>query len=259
MAEPNYYLSLFPQALIASMLDPAAFGTYYAVGNRVHARDEAIFFEVDISGLGDRFDLDRAQARCVPHADGSPKRSVYLSIDEPLATIPIRALGRLHLVTGDGRTLSLEPGETDLPNGEGLYLYQEFCPVTSVVASRLDPAAFCSAITQPNAPLSVRRLVFADLVLGDLASDPRHGRADDLPYQALAHIRDVLEELQNRPEKCSKLVQRRSRGGLPWRLIQNAVYVGDADEFAVYPFPDRATLETRWYDWWRSAQISASS
>ena len=38
MTAVRLYLSLIPQALIASMLEPADFGRYYAVGTRVHAR-----------------------------------------------------------------------------------------------------------------------------------------------------------------------------------------------------------------------------
>ena len=47
MTATHLYLSLIPQALIASMLEPSSFGRYYAVGTRVHSRGEAIFFEVD--------------------------------------------------------------------------------------------------------------------------------------------------------------------------------------------------------------------
>ena len=43
----HLYLSLFPEALIASMLSPEDFGSYYALGSAKKSRGQAIFFEVD--------------------------------------------------------------------------------------------------------------------------------------------------------------------------------------------------------------------
>jgi len=259
MTEPYYYLSLFPQALIASMLDPVAFGSYYAVGTRVNSREEAMFFEVEPGSLEGVFDLPMARRRCVPDAQGNPKRSVYLSIHEPLAYIPVPALGPLHLVTSDGLTLSLNAADDGRVDEAGLYLYQELCPVTPLVVSRLAPRAFCQAITADDTPLRLPRLVFADLELGELASDPVNGRADDLPYANLDHLRDVLQDFRNRPEKCSKLFQRRARGGLPYRMIRRGIYVGDHEDFAIYPFPTLEALETTHRHWWRSAQFGTTT
>lgn len=259
MAEPNYYLSLFPQALIASMLDPAAFGSYYAVGTRVNSREEAMFFDVDPTFLEADFDLNMARRRCVPDADGNPKRSVYLSIHESLARIPVAALGRLHLVTSDGVTLSLSPAEDGKTDQSGLFLYQELCPVTPLVVSRLSPRAFCEAITAADTPIRLPRLVFADLELGELATNPSHGRADNLPYREIDHLREVLADFQQHPEKCSKLYQRRARGGLPYRMIKHGIYVGDHEHFAFYPFPSLTALENDHRTWWRSAQFSSTT
>lgn len=38
------YLSLLPEALIASMLPPEEFGNYLAVGTKKRTRGQAIFF-----------------------------------------------------------------------------------------------------------------------------------------------------------------------------------------------------------------------
>ena len=51
MSQARLYLSLIPQGLIASMLEPEAFGSYYSVGTKVHSRGEAIFFEVDPAAI----------------------------------------------------------------------------------------------------------------------------------------------------------------------------------------------------------------
>ncbi len=256
MSEPYYYLSLFPQALIASMLEPAAFGSYYAAGTRVNSRDEAMFFSVDPDGLDSVFPLQMARRRCVADSQGKPKRSVYLSIHETLAKIPLSALGELHLVTSDGLTLALARTDANGPTEQTLYLYQELCPVTPLVVSRLSPRSFAEAITRPAEPISVPRIVFADLRLGELAHNPALGDAGDLPYANIQHLRDVLGELKDRPDKCSKLYLRRARGGLPFRMIGQGFYVGDREDFAFYPFPNRQALDSDHRIWWRSAQFN---
>ncbi len=255
MSETHLYLSLIPQALIASMLAPEDFGYYYAVGTRVHVSGEAIFFEVDRAALpADEFPLHLIEERCVRKADGRPKKSVYLGIYRVLSRVPVSALGRLFLVTRDGRTLQLERGEYVREPERQAHLYQEFCPISPMVASCLEPLEFCRFITDTTRPVHVPRIVFSQLHLRGLATDPLHGPADDLPYPHLQHIRDVLAELLGSgDEKRTKLVLKQVEG-VYYRTIRGGFYVGDQEDFAFYPLPDMEELETHHYAWWRSAQ-----
>ncbi|MDZ7762847.1 MAG: hypothetical protein U5K00_00250 [Melioribacteraceae bacterium] len=95
------YLSLTPEALIASMLPPHDFGTYMAVGTKKRTRGQAIFFEVDQDKLNSHFPLDLIEKRCVPQENGKPKRSVYLSIYRVLEHTPLDALKNLYLTTDE--------------------------------------------------------------------------------------------------------------------------------------------------------------
>jgi hypothetical protein len=255
VSDTHLYLSLIPQALIASMLDPEEFGRYYAVGTKVHSRGEAIFFEVDPAGVpADEFPLKLIEQRCVPKPDGSPKKSVYLGIYRVLSRIPVSALGRLYLVTADGQTLGLDRAEYASEPERQAHLYQEFCPISPMVASCLEPREFCLSITDTSRPVHVPRIVFSQLHLRGLATDPESGPADDLPYPNLEHIRDVLSELLSSGEKRSKLVLKQVNDGVFYRTIRGGFYVGDQEEFAFYRFPDEAALEEQYYSWWRSAQ-----
>lgn len=258
MTATHLYLSLIPQALIASMLEPSSFGRYYAVGTRVHSRGEAIFFEVDPGQLPvGEFPLELVPQRCVAKADGRPKKSVYLSIYRVLSRIPVAALGKLYLVTRDGRTLALERAEYTGDQGRRTHLYQEFCPIDPMVASLLAPLEFCRAITDPARPVHVPRIVFSELALRGLATDPVNGLANDLPYPNLSHLRDVLADLLEGNGKDSKLVLKQAGGGVFYRMIRGGFYVGDQRDFAFYRFPAVAELEAHHYSWWRSAQTPA--
>jgi hypothetical protein len=188
-------------------------------------------------------------------ADGQPKKSVYLSIYRVLSRIPVAALGKLYLVTRDGQTLALERGEYRPDPKRQLHLYQEFCPIIPMVASRLAPLEFCRFITDTQQPVHVPRIVFSELKLLGLATDPLGGRADDLPYRRINHLRDVLNEILNNRGKPTKMVQRHVKEGPLYRMIAGGIYVGDANEFACYPFPSREDLHSQHYSWWRSAQV----
>ena len=255
MSQAHLYLSLIPQGLIASMLEPEAFGSYYAVGTRVHARGEAIFFEVDPAALpADEFPLHLIQERCVPKPDGSPKKSVYLAIYRVLSRIPVAALGKLYLVTKDGQTLALERAEYIREPDRQAHLYQEFCPIDPMVASCLEPLEFCRAITDPSRPVHVPRIVFSQLSLRELAHDPMGGAANDLPYPNIQHLREVLADLLASDKKSSKLFLKQANEGVFYRTVRGGFYVGDQQDFAFYAFPSLDELEREHFAWWRSAQ-----
>lgn len=250
----HLYLSLIPESLIASQLDPGDFGLYYATGSRKRSRGQAIFFEIDPGWDGGGFDLEYADRRCVSHPDGSPRRSVYLGIYRALERVPVSALRALYLTTGDGRTLELQHSRHVPSDAEERHLYQELCPVTPRVVSTLEPAAFARFITDPAKPVSVNRIVFCELLLNALSVDPESDAVGDLPYRNIGHLRDCLREVHSRESKVTKVVNRSMTNELLYRTIKNGLFVGDQTDFRYYPLPSRDSLEREHYEWWRSAQ-----
>lgn len=258
MTSTRLYLSLIPQALVASMLSPQEFGHYYATGKQAHTQGDAIFFEVDPAFRSSDFPFDIMAERFMPGPGGEPKPSLYLGIYRVLSRIPVSALGNLYLVTPDGQTLELSrrplPGDTSTE----LHLYQEFCPITPMVASRLAPREFCHFITDTSQPIHVPRIVFSELRLNGLAVDPVGGNAHDLPYHNMQHLRDCLQQIST-THKESKLVTKEMSEGVLYRMVKNGFYVGDHYEFAYYPFPTGEELEREHRAWWRSAQARPMS
>ncbi len=249
----NLYLSVIPEALIASHLAPEEFGNYYAVGSQKRSRGQAMFFEVDPSFASDYLRLEEAEKRCVPHEDGSPRRSSYLSIYRALEHVPLSALGRLYLTTDDGRVLGLDAAPYAPAAGETLHLYQEICPVTPRVASKLAPPEFAEHLTNRANPVSVEKIVFTELRLDALALDPERGDASNLPYPNLDHLRDCLKELRNRYAKSTKVVARETSAAILYRTVLGGFYVGDRTGLRYYPMPSREQLDNEYHAWWRSA------
>jgi len=250
-----YYFSIFPEALVASMLSPKEFCTYFAVGSEKRASGQAILFEVSPDFESSYFDLSDMETRCAPHKDGEPKHSLYLSIYRVLEHLPLKALKNLYLVTPDARVLELAKTDILPESAKKLHLYQELCPIQPRIASSLDPREFSAFMTDPSRAINVPKILFAELRLGELAKNPEHGSARDLPYSALMHLRDCLKTIKANPDKHTKTVDRIPSQKFPYRMVDAGFYLADAKEIYFYPFPTEKELEEKYHVWWRSATL----
>ncbi len=249
----NLYLSLIPEALIASMLTPEEFGVYYAVGTAKKARGQAIFFEVDPDFRHDYFRIEKGIRRCVPHEDGSPKASIYISVYRVLEHVALDAIKRLYLVTQDGRVLGLDADERFPEEENHLHLYQEIAPVNPLVVSSLGPKAFYELIVKsPNILLRLPAICFAELRLGELAEDPEQGNVGDLPYSRIEHLRQCLMSLSTKTIDA-KMVNRTEPATFSYRTIESGIFVGNEADLLFFPLPSPQELRAYHYRWWRSA------
>jgi hypothetical protein len=248
------YLSVLPEALIASMLPPKDFAEYMATGTRRKTRGQAIFFEVDQDIARNILPAEYISKRCIRKPDGAPKSSVYLTIYRALEHLPLKSLKSLFLVTEDGRILELTKGPYDvkLEKPKQLHLYQELCPVTPIIASTLSPSEFAIEMTSEKEQVYIPKLMFVELMLDQLAYDPVRGSAHNLPYSDIGHLRDCLIILKNEEKKSRKTVQRTFNGTLLYRTCTNGFFVASKDELIYYPYPSMQQLEEQNYDFWRS-------
>jgi hypothetical protein len=251
----HLYFSLIPEALIASMLPPEAFGQYYATGHDYKSKGQSVFFEIDPTFRHPFFDIDQAFSRCVPAADGTPKNSVYVSVYRVLEHLPVSAIGKLYLTTAYGHVLGLtRSGALPEPKSR-LHMYQDLAPVNSLVVSTLGPAAYYKGITEtPVKFIRFPGMCFVELELGALADDPMNGESGDLPYSFIHHLREALLVLEPRVKE-TKLVHRVHSLEFPYRMVKSGFYVGNGPDLAFYPIPSHADLRRDYSSWWRSANL----
>jgi len=247
------YLSITPEALIGSMLQPTEFGAYMATGTKKSNKGQAIFFEVDPDKIKDLIDMDYLERRCVRQPDGSPKHSVYLSVYKVLETIPLKALKKLYLTTDNGIVLELKQSTYDVTKEgkDAKHLYQELCPVTPQVVSEYSPAKFLKVMTDGSIQIRLPKLFFVELKLGELATNPVSGSAEYLPYPHIGHLRDCLAILKE-DEKKMKTVVRYYNGALLYRSVESGFYVGAVDDMIYYHYPTMAELEDINYEFLRA-------
>lgn len=249
------YLSLIPEALIVSMLTPEEFGAYYAVGTEKKSRGQAIFLEIDPTFRHGELPVEEGFRRCMPHEDGSPKSSIYITIYRALERVPMDAIRKLYLVTQDGRTLALESKPEIPSDSAGLHLYHEIAPVHPLIVSALGVRAFYDLIIKnPTSLLTLPAVCFAELQLGELGENPEYGRVGDLPYSNLDHLRQCLSDLYTKTVN-TKMVDRLSPAAFPYRILKNGIFVGNMDKLLYFPLPSQEELRTHHYRWWRSANM----
>ncbi len=253
----HLYLSLVPEALIASMLGPEDFASYYAVGTQSKTRNQAVFIEIDPSFRQPELPIEAGLGRCRPHADGGPKRSVYIAVYRVLEHVPPSALGKLYLVTRDGRSLGLSLSRAEGADENGLHFYHELAPTRPAVVSTLGPSRFFDLLTgrEPGGFQALPAIAFVELRLGELAEDPERGAVNDLPYRDLDHLRSCLSQLRTKEVK-SKMFDRSNPEIFPYRTVKNGVYIGSRTEgLFFYGMPSQAELKEKHYEWWRSAHM----
>ncbi len=251
----HLYLSMVPEALIASQLSPEQFGVYYAVGSVEKSRGQAIFFEIDPGFRHEELAVEEGLARCHVHEDGSPKRSVYISVYRVLERIPLDAILELYLVTQDGRVLGIDPSEMCPEDTAGLHLYQEIAPVHSLVVSTLGPREFYSLIVRtPTSLVTLPAVCFAELQLGELADNPEYGSVGNLPYVNTDRLRQRLVDLRTKTVH-TKLVDRVSSASFPYRTLRMGLFLGNTERLMCFPMPSQEELRSKHYRWWRSADM----
>ncbi len=251
----HYYLSLFPiEAFIASNLDPARFGSYMATGSKVGSYEDIMFIETD-GGFGTAFDWEYATKQCVPHQNGDPKNSLYLSVYRTLENVPLSALRSLFLTTRNGRTLEI--GRSELPTERKqrpYWVYQELCPIRPLAVSTLRPEDFAGYMTDPANKTWVPKIVFADLKI------PKPNpitRLFSAPLYAgnFEHLDDCIRSVTELKSKRNKIVDRFHVDRFVYGLIDGGVYVGDGGSIVHYPMKPVEEIRKRHRDWGRSARL----
>lgn len=253
--DKHIYLSLMPEALVMSQLSPEEFGTYYSVGPELKTQGQALFFEIDPSFRDPFFQIDKSLSLCIPHTNGNPKRSVYCAVYRVVEHIPVSALGKLYLVTKDGRTLGIDRAPVVPEDAGGLHLYHEIAPLHPLVVSALGPRAFHAFFMGDSKKnIDVPALCWVECKLGELATSPEFGDVRDLPYDNIDHLRSCLIQMKTK-NVMTKIVDRLNPASFAYRTIKNGIFYGAGKDLAMFPLPSVDELKNNHYQWWRSANM----
>jgi len=171
--------------------------------------------------------------------------------------IPAVAVGSLYLTTRDGRTLEISRSEQRQPEVESraYYIYQELCPITPVIVSRLEPEAFGYHMTDADRKVYVPKMMFADLKTFDFEHPERSGNVASLYDRKIPHLMACIAAVTSDDGKIIKTLDRSHVESFSFQSVDRGFYLADGSSISVYPMPSADDLKSIDYDWGRSALI----
>lgn len=259
---PDYpkhlYMIVFPiNALVASQLEPDRFGEHYTMASAKHFSGKVIFAELDINFRNDYFEIDRYLSLTVPHEDGTPKRTKFISSYKVLENVDLSAIQKLFLVTTNGKVLPVEPAEYTAYNEPGLIrIYQEICPLETLVASTKDQREFGKFITTQTKSKGAPKICFTQIDFNLDEFFERNKNKDiitiELPDVNAYRFYDCIMELKKNPGKFTKTISLGSMlKDISYKFLRHGFWFVSGDEMKFFPMPSATDLENKYFYWWK--------
>ena len=258
--EKRLYVILWPNhALVASMLPPEDFGKHYTLGSSRYFHGQVIFAEIDETYRNDYFPIDRLLAEVKPKADGSPKRTKFISTYRVLEHVDLSAFKNLYVTSVTGKTLELvKETSYEREHQKGfLRTFQEICPLSTVVLTFMSPQAFGKWITDPEQPKGAPKVAFTQIDL-DIEEFLKRIDADPFVNSPIPNVhphklREQILEMRANPDKRVKGISLDSAlDQISFLRLRTGFWIAEGDDLLCYPIPDHATLEKEHYEWYRS-------
>ncbi len=253
------YVLLHPSsALIGSQYTPEQLARHYTVGPTRHYRGKVLFAEVDNGFRHPYFAIDRAIAELVPHEDGRPKATKFISSYRVVEHIDFGALKSLYLTSPEGYCLEVEAGPLDEKDGTSdLRIYAEITPLRMLVLSRFGFTDFGSFITDPGNSIGAPKFFYTQLDLDVEEFLDEYGQnpfmQPPIPNLHPAVLRDAIAELRATGTKSNKGLSLRSNlDSFSYRLIRKGFMFASPQERKFYPMPSPQEIEKRNLRFWRS-------
>jgi len=256
--EKHLYMIVFPiNALVASQLEPDKFGEHYTTGSAKHFSGKVIFAEIDINFRHPDIEIDRYLGLTVPHPDGTPKRTKFISSYNVLEKVDLNSIQKLFLVTTNGKVLPIDPVPYTAYNEPGLIrIYQEICPLETLVASTKDQRDFGKFITTQTKSKGAPKICFTQIEFNiDQFLEMNKNKEIyniELPDVNPYRFYDCITELKQIPEKLTKTI---SLGSLlrdiSFKFLRHGFWFAEGDELKFFPMPSINELENKYFYWWK--------
>ncbi len=257
--ENRLYQILAPNpALVASQLDPEEFARHYTAGSVRYYAAKVVFAEIDLNFRHPYFKIDEGLAGLIPHEDGRPKATKFISTYRVLEHIDLNAIKRVLLSTPEGYTLELNDAPYTKTHESGyLRIFAEISPLRMLVLSRLDFPAFGKYITDPDFPKGAPKQFYTqvELDIEHFLSDfeKRPTMHPPIPGLHPSKLREAVMEMRADPQKASKgLRLDNSFDTIPYKLIRHGFMFASQDETRFFPMPSRSEIEATNYRFWRA-------
>ncbi len=255
----HLYLILHPNhALVGSQYEPEKFSLHYSSGSSRYYSGKVIFAEIHGGYRHPFFPIDEMMEELVPHEDGRPKATKFISSYRVLEHIDLDAIQTLHLVTPEGNLLSLEPESCNLFDHENreVRIYAEIAPLRMLVLSDYTAEEYGQYITDPKNPKGAPKLFYTqiDLDIEDFLEQLKENPFKESPVKSIhpTSLRDAYHELKKYPNKHTKgLCLDSSLDQISYKFIRGGFTFADQQSKKCFKMPELDTIERRNYKFWK--------
>jgi len=252
------YQILYPNnSLVASQLNPEAFGKHFLVGTSRHYEGKVIFSEIDADYRHDFLPIEKGFAELVPHEDGRPKATKFISSYRVLEHIDLDAIQSLYLVTANGETMQLKQGVHDKPHQAGLIrTYAQICPTTILSMSKLNAGEYASYLTGSRHSKWVPKLFFTQIdlpikqFLKEFEEHPF--MAPPFPFVHPAKLRNSILELENTDKESKGISLNSEMEKIPYTKIRHGFWLACDQKSLFFPMPDSESIKKDHYHFFKA-------
>lgn len=257
--DSHLYQILSPNpALVASQLEPHSFAKHYTSGSTRYHSGKIVFAEIDLRFRHPFFKIDDGLAALVPHRDGRPKATRFISSYRVLEHIDLSAIQRLYLTSAEGFAITLEPAPYEKEHQAGyLRIFVEITPLKMLVLSRCNFPEFGHQITDPNFSKSAPKQFYTqvELNIDDFLKDFEERPTMHSPIGGLhpGKLRDAILEMRTRPEKLGKGLSLASMfDNISYRTIRHGFMFASQNETKYFPMPSDEEIKEMNPRFWRT-------
>ncbi|OQY37661.1 MAG: hypothetical protein B6229_08080 [Spirochaetaceae bacterium 4572_7] len=255
----HLYMVLHPNNfLISSGLTPEELGQHYLTGSSQNYNGRLIFAELDINFRNDYFDIDWALDQIVPHADGRPKATKFISAYRVLEHVDFSAIKRLYLANSTGAVLPLESSEyTHKVNPSSFKIFAGITPTKILAMSTQSFVEYGAELTKKGNRKGAPKCFYTQIQFHATEFQENFKNQplipSPIPGVHPAIVDRTIEEIKNNPNKIAKgLKLHSSFHEFPLRLIRHGFMFSSETEYKYFPMPSDSEIEDKFYHFYKS-------
>ncbi len=253
------YLVMHPNhSLIASQLEPEGFAKHYMHGSTRYFEGSLVFVEVKADFRHPYFHIDQAFEGLVPHEDGRPKSTKFISSYRVLEHIDFDYLGDLYYANSYGDVVKMEARDDDpVLRGDEMRVILEINPIKMMILTKLNILEYAKYITNPEMPKGAPKMFYTQLefnaeeFLQDFEEDPFI--QCHVPGIHPALLRKAILEVRNKPGKRTKgLYLDCPIDKISYKYLRHGFMFASKDKVKFYPILPSDKVEREYFKFWKN-------
>lgn len=254
----HLYMILHPNpALVGSQYNPEDFAVHYMSGSTRHYSGKVIFAEIDVNYRNDYLKIEKGLEGLVPHDDGSPKATKFISTYRVLEHMDFDAIEKLYLTTPSAMVLGLDPAPyTAVHQPDFIRIFAEITPMRMLVLTKLNFPEFGQYITHPDNPKGVPKIFYTqidfdiDFFMNEIERNPFMNTP--LPSVHSSKLRDAVLELRNNPDKRTKGLSLDSdMNRKSYKYLKHGFMFASPKGYKFFPIPSADKIEEINFKFWK--------